>query len=1059
MSEREDFASQETVAAKANPKPRVEGREYDALTEVDPEHYNVFGELARGGMGRIVRAFDRRLGRGVAIKELLAGNDTTRFEREARITARLVHPSIVGVYEAGVWPSGEPFFAMELVAGESLDKRIAKCGTLAERLALVPAVAAVIDALAYAHSEKVIHRDLKPSNVLVGKYGETVVIDWGLAKDLTKPDEPSIPPERIVRDDGATVAGSVMGTPAYMPPEQADGSPVDERADVYALGALLYHVIAGRPPYLGTSSTQVLARVLTDKPKSLAEVEPDAPVELVAIVEKAMARGRQYRFQNAVEMADELRRFQTGQLVSSHRYTFGELVRRWMRRYRAPIAVGVIGLVALGIFGIVSISKILTETHRADLEAADARARADRGTLEHARSLLATDPTAAVAAVQELSPNAREWADARTVIADAQQRGIAQIFHADIGADVTDADLSPDGSMLVGIEASILFAWDVETHVVARRLPTRGGIMRARWSGNGVVFVEEDGSIWRWQPFRDGGVELIGSVENVQRIDLSPDGRYVFAASDGGYDLIDLATKQRWALGSAYVHSWDGRAFVWLGNSERFSRLDLATGTITPLYTASDLAQNIWVASHDGMLYAPEPTTRSNHIAIMTSDGRTLATGHRELVAHTAFLPDGRLVTATQHRAIAGSRDLGDNDITIIDGTAIARLVGHKAPITSLRTHGDAIVSADARGEVRIWRRTPIAVEPQEFDVALAFLMPDRMTLVEHEGRSAMAVHDLVGGATRTMIWEGGEDHLRSDNARAKFYERAIGVRRAANRWVTQDMSGGLVVWDRNGGRPFCGIECRQKEQPYAISGDGNVVALVKDGAGWLYDARTKVVKPIAFEDEPTMVALDETGDVLAFISTNGILYDIRFGAAEQASLRFRQATELAFSKDNKRLAVVDGQYVRIIDSSNWKPIRTLAGHSAGIYDLQVDELGRYVTLSADRTARIWDTQPIVLDAGTATFSSIDIHDGKAVTVDDEHQVKLWDLATLANRVLPARAAIYAGIMANGEIVVVEADGRLSRFRDTTPYGEAALRVWSAAILLAHHSGSSVISQ
>ncbi len=328
-SGRDDLASDDTVAARPGARTSespvavrataASVDDYIDLIEVDPKHYVLSSELARGGMGRIVRAHDRRLGRNIALKELLPGHDGARFEREARITARLEHPSIVAVHEAGRWPTGEAFYAMKLVAGESLDRKIAACTTLSERLALVPAVAAVVDALAYAHSERVIHRDLKPANVLVGKYGETVVIDWGLAKDLTSSDEPSQLAPETATVDGMTVAGSVMGTPTYMPPEQADGSPVDQRADVYALGALLYHVLAGKPPYEGASTDEVIVAVLAGKPASLVKLEPNIPVELVAIVEKAMARGRAYRFQNANEMAIELRRFQTGQLVASHR--------------------------------------------------------------------------------------------------------------------------------------------------------------------------------------------------------------------------------------------------------------------------------------------------------------------------------------------------------------------------------------------------------------------------------------------------------------------------------------------------------------------------------------------------------------------------------------------------------------------------------------------------------------------------------------------------------------------------------------------------------------------
>src|SRR5690606_25982507 len=157
-------------------------------------------------------------------------------------TARLEHPAIVPVHDAGRWPGGKPFYAMKLVAGCSLKESLAEHATLADRLSLPPDALAVPDAIAYAHSTRLRHRDLQPSHAVVGEFGETVVIDWGLAKALTAdadPAEPEAGPYRApAGGDALTVHGQVVGTPAYMSPEQARGEPVDEATDVYALGAM-----------------------------------------------------------------------------------------------------------------------------------------------------------------------------------------------------------------------------------------------------------------------------------------------------------------------------------------------------------------------------------------------------------------------------------------------------------------------------------------------------------------------------------------------------------------------------------------------------------------------------------------------------------------------------------------------------------------------------------------------------------------------------------------------------------------------------------------------------
>jgi len=350
--------------------------DYLDLAVGDPQRYVVGREIARGGMGRILAARDRRLGRPVAIKELLIGSNElrVRFEREARITAKLQHPSIVSLLEAGAWPGGEPFYVMKLVAGESLDKVIARSPTLDARLALLPNVIAAVDALAYAHSLRVIHRDLKPANVLVGEFGETVVIDWGLAKDLaatTGEPDVSVGPYRAA--SGQTQAGAVIGTPAYMPVEQALGEAVDERADVYALGAMLYHVLAGAPPYTGTTSDAILDSVIAGPPPPIDSRTEGVPPDLVTIVTKAMAHAAADRYPTAKQLADDLKKFQTGQLVGAHHYSTWQLLRRWARRHRTPIAVAAVAIVLLGTLGVVMVRRIvreqaLTEQSRRDAE-------------------------------------------------------------------------------------------------------------------------------------------------------------------------------------------------------------------------------------------------------------------------------------------------------------------------------------------------------------------------------------------------------------------------------------------------------------------------------------------------------------------------------------------------------------------------------------------------------------------------------------------------------------------------------------------------------------------
>jgi tetratricopeptide (TPR) repeat protein len=343
------------------------GRDRPVASGAPDARYDVSDEISRGGMGRVRVAHDRTLDRIVAVKELLHDTPVARlrFDREVKITARLQHPAIIPIYDAMQADGAAPSYSMRLVAGRSLDVWIGEAKSLEARLALLPNVIAVADAIAYAHSKSIIHRDLKPHNVLIGDFGETVVIDWGIAKDLTLADdeldgEAADDPDRPLR---VTMTGAVLGTPVYMAPEQARGARVDERADVYALGAILYHVLVARPPESGGRTDAVPGRAAVEPRVALPR---GVPRDLVAVVNQAMARDPAARYPSARELAADLHRFQTGQLVSARRYSAGTLARRFVRRHRAAVVAGALVIGALAIGSAVSVRRIQDERDVAD---------------------------------------------------------------------------------------------------------------------------------------------------------------------------------------------------------------------------------------------------------------------------------------------------------------------------------------------------------------------------------------------------------------------------------------------------------------------------------------------------------------------------------------------------------------------------------------------------------------------------------------------------------------------------------------------------------------------
>ena len=462
-----------------------------SLPAIDRLRYKIIGEVGRGGLGRVFKARDIYLDRQVAVKELLdnAESSQRRFVREALITARLQHPAIVPIYDAGHADEG-PFYSMKLVDGRSLADAIADARTLDARLALLPSVIAVCDAMAYAHREKIIHRDLKPQNVLVGDFGETVLIDWGLAKDLNNPElTESAGPYKASMSGTETMDGAVMGTPAFMAPEQATaGENVDERADVYALGSLLYFLVSGVAPHGGKTLDEILVKVMAGDIMPLREREPRIPADLAAIVAKAMAREPKDRYPSAKELSEDLHKFQHGKLVGAKTYTRMERFRRWVAKHRRILAVSAAALIILAVYGGWSVRKIYTERQRAEEAAALATQNEKRAIaqalLVRARQYAATGHAAEELAV--LRVLARPEAPAASRELAVSEGGLIWKAHQRLamalGRDVGLALRSADGTRFVATEPGAIVAWDALTgRELARHAYDGGGITAARF--------------------------------------------------------------------------------------------------------------------------------------------------------------------------------------------------------------------------------------------------------------------------------------------------------------------------------------------------------------------------------------------------------------------------------------------------------------------------------------------------------------------------------------------------------------------------------------------------
>ena len=696
------------------------GDDPSAATQTcDPSRYRILGEHGRGARGCVSRAHDRSLGRDIAIKELISRSDLNevRFLREALITARLEHPGIVPVYEAGRWPDGTPFYAMKLVAGRPLSEILAEHKTVDDRLPLLHHVIAVADAIAYAHGRNIIHRDLKPANILVGEFGETVDIDWGLAKDLTVPEAAtaSDAPPATTLDDGLTATGSVMGTPAYMPPEQRRGAAVDRRADVFAIGAMLWELCALQrtPPASAAQRRRILRRAGIDR-------------DLIAIIDKAVDPDPARRYPHAGALASDLKAFKAGARISVRDYSLLAMLVRWTLRHRALAASVAATMILIIVGGIQYVRNIAAERDRADQER-------DRARLSEASVLIDRDPTRArslLAALTARSPQyallmsrAKQHAAARILLEPA---GVAAMFPTPGAAEL--AMLTLDGELV-----------RVDPQTGARQLIDRE-------VGRAVTYHAGDWLYTR-KPFDSRALSLATpstrsalNIRGLTRVSQLVSSRDSVYALDGQDDLYRLSSEDP-VLVRRGVHrvagdgSWllvcsqDGTLEGLHGGVVAFRKRCLRT--LSPgmmvvrgddYATATDTG--IVVASRAGRVIEVPTTITGEYELALSSSGVLAIAGYRGGGSTWFVRPDASVLErAPVHPAPMSVAAEGRYAAWgYHDGTVIAvdtatgttwELRGHPGPVANILIDSErAMLTASSRRELRVWNLTPPPITP-----------------------------------------------------------------------------------------------------------------------------------------------------------------------------------------------------------------------------------------------------------------------------------------------------------------------------------------------------------
>lgn len=964
-------------------------------------NYTILGTLGRGGMGTVYEARQDSPRRLVALKMLNPGITSRhlieRFKHEGQILGRLDHIGIGRIFESGtleVHGTELPFYSMERIAGESITAHVSSQAI--DRHGVLELVARVCDGLQHAHDKGVVHRDLKPDNILVDITGQPKILDFGVA--------------RIVNTETwistlHTLPGQLIGTLPYMSPEQVSGRPdaVDHRSDIYAVGVLLYRLLAGRLPHdLREMSIPRATRVIQDDdPTRLRQIDKSLQGDLETVVERCLAKEPGRRYARAGDVASDLRRYSEQLPIGAKPITTFDHWVRFARRHRGLVGgvfVAFISLVIGLVFSLWQMDEALVareesrgEAYRSKISAS--AAALDLGNVMTARELL-----------DEVDEDQREWEwhyyrsqldqslatfDVRSVLdytfvpedssvsaisADGELRRFSipsgEVVRRDSldVSGITSAVFSRDGSTLVLKESSPpgLSLWDVQTRTRIASVPVdldekhqvaidpRG--IRVAWAEKNSIHVFEPGHPIRVIPAAGSRVS--------ERSLIALDGDLLLAACSYGFVLIvDLASE-------------DGGLQALERQSKALPRcLAIEPGGARVAVGSIDLRVRVWDVAETSLLVE--------------------LAGHTESPSTITFGTDSQML-------ITGANDRTLRIWDLASGLSRAVLAGHTQRITSARLHpdGDHMLTRDGDEQLRLWR-----IDGR-----------DELTVLEgHDSFVYPTVFSPAGDLFASGSWDqtvrlwdsSSSKELKTVSARGRVLELAFSP-------------SGNYLASMNIAREVTVIDTSDESPPISIPdplGNARHIAWNSDRQLWIAGGGKKIV-----------------GSNIALVEVPG------GELVRDAVLAGEGVTAFAVSQDKKTLAIGSKDLViRIIDSETLNILGALGGHTAPILALDFDDTGkRLVSGAEDATARLWDLERFecsqVLSPHRGVIRGVAFsRDGTRVaTACDDSLVRIFD---------PARGERVATIKGHRDYVY-SLDFSSTDDLLVTGSGDGTVRLW-----------------